>query len=231
MNVKKELLIPIGLSFIVGLVIGGAIIFFTFGKKANANISLYPQKANEVGNDWLVKIDGYAISKSEFEEGYKFFLSQIPEQQRVNLPNESVLKYQVLENFITQYVLTVKALNSGIYNSPDSKLAIKLALRDAIYKLYLKSAIKDESIFKPTKAEIEDYYMRNRAQFEKMGLKAEQIKMYAEQDLYNRKLQEWIATFVNSKRQEFKIEKNDALMEKLGIPTAPPTLNLQGIQK
>jgi putative nucleotidyltransferase with HDIG domain len=57
------------------------------------------------------------------------------------------------------------------------------------------------------------------------GLKAEQIKAYAEQDLYNRKLQEWIAAFVTSKRQEFKIEKNEALMEKLGIPTVPPTVN------
>ncbi len=131
----------------------------------------------------------------------------------------------MLENFISQYVLTVKALNSGIYNTPDSKLAVRLALRDTIYKLYLKSMIKDESIFKPTKAEIEEYYMKNRQQFEKMGLKAEQIKAYAEQDLYNRKLQEWIAAFVTSKRQEFKIEKNEALMEKLGIPTVPPTVN------
>ncbi len=93
MNEKNNLIIAIGLSFVVGLVIGGAIIFFAFGKKANANISLYPTKASEVGNDWLVKIDGYAISKNEFEEGYKFFLSQIPEQQRINLPNESILKY------------------------------------------------------------------------------------------------------------------------------------------
>ncbi len=230
MSEKNNLVIAIGLSFVVGLVIGGAIIFFTFGKKANANISLYPAKASEVGNDWLVKIDGYAISKNEFEEGYRFFLSQIPEQQRINLPNESILKYQVLENFISQYVLTVKALDSGIYNTPDSKLAVRLALRDTIYKLYLKSMIKDESIFKPTKAEIEEYYMKNRQQFEKMGLKAEQIKAYAEQDLYNRKLQEWIAAFVTSKRQEFKIEKNEALMEKLGIPTVPPTVNLQKAQ-
>ncbi len=73
--------------------------------------------------------------------------------------------------------------------------------------------------------------MRNKEQFEKMGLKAEQIKRYAEQDLYNRKLQEWLAAFVNTKRQEFKIEKNEDLMKKLGIPTVPPALNLQGIQQ
>ncbi len=58
-------------------------------------------------------------------------------------------------------------------------------------------------------------------------MKADQIKRYAEQDIYNRKVQEWIAQFVASKKEEFKLEKNKEALEKLGISSTLPQLNLQ----
>ncbi len=230
MNEKIKLPLVAGISFLIGLVIGGAIIFFTYGKKASANISLYPPKSSQVGSEWLVKIDGYAISKKDFDEAYKYLISQIPEQQRINLPNESLIKYQVLETLISQYVLVVKALNSGIYNSEENKMLINYAVRESIYKVYLNSAIKDPAVFKPTKAQIEEFYVQNKDQFEKLGWKADQIKMYAEQQIYNKNLQEWMAKFVTSTKEEFKIEKNSNLMEKLGIPSTPPAVNPQGLE-
>ncbi|MGC8765248.1 MAG: hypothetical protein ACP5QT_05115, partial [Brevinematia bacterium] len=177
-------------SFVCGLAIGvgAAFLITSISKKGvvagEGSISLYPPKADSVKDDWLVKIDGYAIRKSEFEQGYKLFLSQVPESQRLNLPNESVLKYQFLENLQAQYILTIKALQDGIHKTDEGKFYINSAVRQAIYQLYLKNNLpKDENVFKPTKVELEEYYNRNRAQFEKLGMKADQIKRYAEQDI------------------------------------------------
>lgn len=208
------------LAFAIGLLAGGGIVYFlTSGKKGGNTVSLYPPKAKEIaGKDWLVKIDDYVITKEEFETGYQILLSEIPESQRLNLPDENILKAQYLDTLQSEYVLTITALKEGLHKTPEANVLINSAIRGAIYRLYLKkNSPKDVSVFKPTKVEIEEYYMRNKSQFEKLGWKADQIKRYAEQDIAQKKIQEWVARFVLSKKEEFKIEKNKKLLEKLGI--------------
>jgi len=235
MSAKNNLLwLWLGISFVVGLVVGGGGIYFVTGGMAakTGYVSVYPPKASSVGNDWLVKLDGYAIRKSEFETGYKFYLSQIPEAQRVNI-NEAALKYQFLESLQAQYILTLKAIESGVLNTEEANFYVSYSLRDSIYKFYLNNSLpKDKNVFLPTKVQIEEYYRMYRPQFEKMGMKAEQIKKYAEQDIYNLNLQKWVMQFINSKKEEFKIEKNKENLDKIGISDTMPQLNLQNpIQK
>jgi hypothetical protein len=230
MSEKNSLLWAwIVVAFATGLVLGGGGVYLAKGGVSKKDcISLYPPKAKEVGGDWLVKIDDYAIPKSEFEAGFKLLFSQIPESQRLNLPNEKTLKAQYLDSLQSEYVLTIKALKEGIQNSDEAKALINSSLRGAIYRLYLKkNSPQDESVFKPSKVEIEEYYAKNKAQFEKLGWKADQIRRYAEQDLAQRKMQEWIARFVMAKKEEFKIEKNKQLLEKIGVGDSLGIENIQ----
>lgn len=216
-------------AFVVGLLAGGGILLLTQGggPVGKGVISLYPTKASAAGNDWLVKIDDYAITKAEFEEGYKYFLAQVPEAQRASLPDESVIKRQYFENLIAQYVIDIKALNDGIHKSPEGELLLKTALRQAIYQIYLqKNLPQDKSGFMPSKVEIDQYYMQNKAQFDKLGMKADQIKQYAIQEISQRKMQEWVATFIATKKESFKVQRNESLIQKDGLNgmTTTPSL-------
>ncbi len=205
------------IGFIVGVLIGGGVtLALRGGSVSGDSISLYPPKSSLVGGDWLIKIDDYAVTKSEFEEGYKYFLNQIPEQQRANLPPDT--KRLFFENLLSQYIINLKALKEGLPKTREGQLLLRTAIRQAIYQIYLtKNIPQDKNIFMPSQIEINDYYMRNKAQFDKLGLKSDQIKQYAIQELSQQKMQLWVQGFVAQAKESFKVERNNAQLKQLGI--------------
>lgn len=214
----------ISLALVVGIIIGGGATYLlksgsgSSGKAGSVNV--YPSKAN--GSEWLVKIDDYVITKPEFEDGLRYFMAQIPEQQRANLPNEAYIKKQYLDSLIGQYVIVLKAANDGSLNTKESQFIMSAAVRQAIYNFYLQKFIpQDKSAFIPSQAEINQYYNQNKAQFDRMGASADQIKQYAINDLGQRKLQLWVSDFIEQAKESYKIQRNTDVLQKEGITASP----------
>ncbi len=222
------------ISLFIGIILGGGIMMLLKGGGfGGRGVDPYPPRASAVGGDWLAKIDDYAISKADFEEGYKFFMNQIPAQQRMQLPDESVIKKQYFDTLVGQYIVTIKALNEGLAGSREGQLLLKTALRQAIYQIYLNKNIpQDPSVFAPSKAEIDQYNRQYSSQFDKLGLNAEQRRQYATQEISQRKMQAWAAEFINQIRENYKVQRNPDMMNKIGISQTPqgggllsPTVN------
>jgi len=236
-TVNSNIWLYVVLGFIAGILIGGGItLALRGGSTPGDTISLYPPKSSAVGNDWLIKIDDYAVTKSEFEEGYKYFMSQIPEQQRASLPPDT--KRLFFENLLSQYIINLKALKEGLPKTREGQLLLRTAIRQAIYQIYLtKNIPQDKSIFMPSQIEINDYYMRNKAQFDKLGMKSDQIKQYAIQELSQQKMQMWVQGFVAQAKESFKVERNNDQLEQVGIsvqqnaPVVLPPATNEGGQK
>lgn len=207
-------------TLMIGIVLGGLVVLLLKGNGGfvAGGINPYPPKASEVGGDWLAKIDDYAISKNDFDEGYKYFISQIPEAQRSKLPDESVIKKQYFDNLVGQYVITIKALNEGIANSKDGQMLLKTALRQAVYQIYLnKNMPQDPAVFMPSKMEIDQFNQQYMGQFDKLGYSAEQRRQAAIQQLSQTKMQQWAAEFVTQTKENYKVQRNNDLLNKEGF--------------
>lgn len=207
-------------TLMVGIILGGLIVLLLKGNGGfiAGGINPYPPKASEVGGDWLAKIDDYAISKADFAEGYKYFISQIPEAQRSKLPDESVIKKQYFDNLVGQYVITIKALNEGIASTKEGQMLLKTALRQAVYQIYLnKNMPQDPAVFMPSKIEIDQFNQQYMSQFDKLGYSAEQRRQAAIQQLSQTKMQQWAAEFVNQTKENYKVQRNVEQMNKEGF--------------
>lgn len=205
------------ITLMIGIIIGGAIIFLVKGGSgfSAGGINPYPQKSSEVGGDWLVKIDDYAISKAEFDNGLQMYMSQLPAEYR---GREGLFKKEYFDSLIGQYVITIKALNEGFLNDKENMILMKTALRSVIQNYYIqKNAPKDPSAFMPSKMEIDQFNMQYSAQFDKMGYSAEQRKQAAVQELQKRNFQKWAIDFMNQTKENYKIQRNNDELTKLGI--------------
>jgi RPA family protein len=220
---KTIMIIIIIAAFIVGAGAGFATGFFVKPNQISQSgmVSLYPSSASEVGNEWLVKIDDYAISKKEFEEGFEYFMSQLKQmaaQQGMPEPSEEQYKTMYLDNLISQYVLVIQALKEETFADKENELLLKLAIRDAIYKVYLNKYLpEDEAVFQPSRVELNQAFNQYRDQFAQMGWSSEQIRQYLTQQLAQQKMQIWMQNLVNQTKERYKIERNRELLEKKGI--------------
>ncbi len=230
MDDKKNLMwsFVIG-ALIIGILVGGGVSYLllkTVKSGGTDSVSFLPEKLNSGLSDWLVKIDDYMITKSEFQADYQYFISQIPDSQKASLPSENALKKQFLDNMIGQYVIVIKALNDGTVQSKEGQLLLKTALRQAVYQIYLQKYIpQDKSSFLPSKIELDQIYKKYEDQFKKSGMNEQQRKNYMDQvitpQLSQQKLQSWVADFVNVAKESYKIKRNEDLILKEGITAAP----------
>ncbi len=199
-------------------------------------IGMYPPKS---GPDWLAKIDDYLITGMDFDEGYKYLLSQVPEEKRTNLPPDTKKKY--FNSLISQYLINIKALNdgllkipgnytrikkyimsvkakSGLKNTPANQPVLRNYIRQAIAQIYIQSRLPaDKNFFKPSKGEIDDFYLKNKTELDNSGLKSGQMKQVITQEIERQKQQEWLQKYLDQIKENFKIQINEAALLQEGI--------------
>ena len=222
----------IGLGLGIALGVGAMLTIQAVTKGANAvnlagvsgpaegNINLYPSLATDVGENWLIKIDEkYAISLPEFEETFKMVVKQLQEQQKQTISEKDMVavKQNALETMINIYVVTVNALKVGMIQSNETRLLLNFAFRQSLMQYYLQTLIKDPNSLTPTKEEIEQFYEQNKANLQTMGLSAVQMKQLIQAQLSQRKTQMWMQSAISRIRERYKIERNEALLKKIGI--------------
>ena len=231
------------ISLIVGAGIGGGVVLLLkSGSKVSIAagsglgvIDLFPAKASEVGDNWVVKIDDYAVTKSEYEDGvkeafklYKAQYDQLPAEQKaqIPMPEENAFKKQYMDLLLNQYIVTLKAFSDGVFSSKSSQILLKSSIRQALIQLYMQQKVTDQSIFIPSKVEIDQYYKQNKAQFDSTGASATQIKEYINQTLSRQKLQEWQAQFLAQSKEGVKVIRNPSLSQGQGSTMQSPTSGL-----
>lgn len=187
------------------------------------SMSVYPIRASHAGNNWLAKIGDYTLSQEEFDDSFRLYMSQIPESSRATLPPEATLKMEYLNQMIREYAILIKALNSGIQNNKGTSLQFQSTMRTAICEFYLNQNIpQDPGFFMPTRAEKEEAYQQYKAELTRRGYNAEQISQILDQQLVQKKKQQWIARFVQEAKEDIKVQINEENIHALIMVTQQP---------
>lgn len=217
---KTILMILIVAAFLVGAG-GGFLGGYFLPKKGGSSgvINLYPSKASKVGAEWLVKIDDYAISALDFEEGFDIWYQQMAQamaQQGQAMPDASMYKGLYLDELISQYVVVIQALEENIFNDSTNKLILNTSVRTLIYQVYLNKQMSSGLDFKPNDREINAAYLQHKDKFPP-GTPTKQIRIYLEQQLSRQKQEIWMKTIVSQTKEQHIVKRNDELLNKLGI--------------
>lgn len=213
------------IGFIVGVLggIGGMLLVMPKTDPIVTMFSPLPQVKKTT--NWVAQVGEYVITTEDLDKGLELFLSQVSADQRSKVLNNPQLKAQLLEEFINQYVVLLTAIKDKSFDTPENRYLIQASVRQAVYQLYLRNRLpSDTSMFLPSEAEINAFYEQNRAQLSRMNIPAAQMKQFIQQELGNRKLQEWAARYVQQLREGYPIKRNTAIM---GTPTPLSPLPLQ----
>jgi hypothetical protein len=218
-------------ALVVGGLIGAGIVLLAGGSSkirsasGQGVVNLFPEKSTAVGNEWVVKIDDYAVSKKDFEEAakeafkaYRQQYDQLPAEQKaqIPMPDDSNFKKLYLEEIIKQNIVTLKAFTDNDFKAKVTPAMLSMMMRQALVQLYVQSKMPDQTAFIPSKVEIDQYYKQNKEQFDKTGASATQIKDYITQQLARQKLQVWQNEFLQQAKEGFKITRNPEI-----VGTAP----------
>ncbi len=179
-------------------------------------INTYYISTND-SKDWIVKIESNVIGKEEFDNGFQYLLSQVPENQKATV-DEKTMKKQYLNGVLMQNIVLMQAMEDDLFSSDDANIVLKSALRQTIYQIYLNKALpKDKQRFTPTDDEINKYYEQNKERLLQMGLNADQIKQYASQELSQQKIQVWVQEYLEKLKENYRIKRNQDAMKKEGL--------------
>ncbi|URA10496.1 SurA N-terminal domain-containing protein [Thermospira aquatica] len=204
--------IPLWLGVLIGFIVGlggGLIPFFVSIQKKDLALTMFYPLPSVKSTNWVAKVGQYVITQEDLDRGIQLFLEQVPANQRAQLMNSPELKAQLLEEFINQYVVLLEALKDKSFDTPETRFLIQASVRQAVYQLYLRKHLpSDTSVFLPTDAEINAFYEQNKAQLSKMNIPASQMKQFIQQEIGNRKLQEWAARYVMQLREAYQIQRS-----------------------
>ena len=211
-------LIYIIIAVVVGIIVGAgftSLINQGFSPKGGS-ISMFPPVYH--GQDWLVKVDNYVITKKDFENYYKLNIAQIPASQLASV-SEGVLKKTLLDNLLGEYIINLKAINDGTID----KASATEALRQAIFSIYMnKYSPQDKSIFVPSSDEINEFYQQHKAQIDPR-MTADEITSYLKQFLSQQNYQKWANDFINASKSSYRIVSNSDLLREEGVSETSQT--------
>jgi len=214
-------LIGFGAGIVLGVVV--MIVVQPLEDKSVGSFStlVNPLPSKKQPTNWLAQVGPYWISATDVDKGLELFLAQLSPQQRAQLQNNPDIKSQLLEEFINQYVVLLEAMKDKNFQTPENQYLIQASVRQAVYQLYIRNHLpKDTMVFLPTEAEINAFYEQNKAQLSKLNLPAAQLKLYIQQEIGNRKLQQWAESYVRQLRESYPIKRNQALLGQ-SAPLAP----------
>ncbi|MGL4367808.1 MAG: hypothetical protein ACRCTQ_05980 [Brevinemataceae bacterium] len=173
-------------------------------------------KPAEEYQDWFIDINGLKFPSSGVEAGLKALDD--------NLKKGSVStaeRIQIRERYIQTYIdqSTILALTyEDILKNPELDLLMQEFLRQVAAQLWLEEELKkDPKSSVPTQDEIDAYYVQNSDRLIRLGLSAAQIRSYTEQELRQKKLQEWTSAKLRSIRELTEVNINPVIRKKLGM--------------
>ncbi|HON77206.1 MAG TPA: hypothetical protein PK544_01830 [Spirochaetota bacterium] len=208
--------------------------------------SALTMSCNKFGSgDWLVKIDGDSISKSEFNEIYYAHHKQFFQQMfgMLNVTNEDVDKFAAdpatirriptlnkqifLQEIVNQKLIYEKADNEGFLGKSELQTLVNISRETAVVQYYVRTKFdKDIAV---SDQEVEAFYNENRARFKAQPVEAAEksIRQYLSANKLRRKM----AKFVSELRESAQIERSDKADDFLSQgpgQSTEPTEEIQG---
>jgi len=179
--------------------------------------------------EWIVKIDGEALTVQELDQLYYAHHKQILQQFKFDISNEDVDKFAAdfttmkrlptlnkeifLNEVINQRLMYQKAVDAGALKSPEVEAMIKVAHDTAVVQYYIREKFKNEIAV--SDQEVEAFYNENRANFKMEPI--DQAEKKIRQYLSSQKLLKKMKKMVDDLKDIARIEKNPEY-EKLLAP-------------
>lgn len=178
---------------------------------------------NKFGSgDWLVKIDGNSISKSDFNDIYYAHHKQFFQQMfgMLNVSNADIDKFAAdpatmrriptlnkqifLQEIINQKLIYEKADDEGYLGKSELQTLINISRETAVVQYYVREKFdKDIAV---SDQEVEAFYNENRARFKAQPVEAAEksIRQYLSANKLRRKM----AKFVSELREASQIDRS-----------------------
>jgi len=170
--------------------------------------------------EWIMKIDGSALSISELDELYYAHHKQILQQLKFDVTNEDIDKFAAdimtvkrlptlnkeifLNEVINQRLIYDKAVEAGVLKNAEVKAMMKIAQDTAVVQYYIREKFKNDLAV--TDQEVEAFYNENRANFKMEPI--DQAEKKIRQYLGSQKLLKKMKKFVDDLKDVARIEKN-----------------------
>ncbi len=188
--------------------------------------------------EWIVKIDGEALTLQDLDQLYYAHHKQILQQLKFDISNEDVDKFAsdlstvkrlptlnkeiFLNEVINQRLMYQKAVEAGTLKSPEVKAMIKVAHDTAVVQHFIREKFKNEIAV--SDQEVEAFYNENRANFKMEPI--DQAEKKIRQFLSSQKLLKKMKKMVDDLKDIARIEKNPEYEKLLapkngeGVPTS-----------
>lgn len=164
---------------------------------------------------WAAKIiyEGRTIeiSDSEFEAEFEYVLEAngVPKSKWSEMKNKPMYKSGVIDQMISEVLITMKGDREGFFNTSDAKQFIDIQLRKLKAQYYLSEKYL-KKLPDPSEAEIKSIYEKNKARFQEAGktsLDAE-VKAYIIYQIKSGKAELQLKKVVQSLKEAAIIKKN-----------------------
>jgi hypothetical protein len=159
----KIIILAMAIGFLAGFLIS---VFFhsPYGNILSNELSKYKE------GTWLAKIDGERIGDAYLEKRYSLFKEYISNDPL--LGEDPLLKDRLLRKLVDNYCILKTAQKSGIFNGRKAADYLWLFIEESMVNYYLDflSGLKTDKKIKLTEKEIDDFYMKNKALFDKKDI-------------------------------------------------------------
>ena len=177
--------------------------------------------------DWIVKIDGEAVSVQELDQLYYAHHKQVLQQMKFDVTNADVDRFAsdpstvqrlptlnkeiFLSEIINQRLIYNKAVEAGVLKNPDLKAMMKIAEDTAVVQYYIREKFKNE--ISVSDQEVESFYNENRANFKLEPI--DQAEKKIRQFLSTQRLMKQMKKFVDDLKDIARIEKSPTIEKQL----------------
>jgi hypothetical protein len=168
--------------------------------------------------NWAFSVEDNAVPMDELRAAFTRGLEQFSQSSQGQPVDTNTLKHEIFNNTLLSTVIARKAMEDGLFNDPDARISLRLALRQALVQIYLARMLpKDTNRFAPTKEEVSDFYNHNREKFDQTGASADQIRSYIVNQLSGQKMQLWMSQQMDKAKEQYRVRRNDALLTNEGF--------------
>lgn len=218
-------------ALIVGLGGGYALSFLIGPADSSGNITFELENEESVGDDWVLTVDDFAFRMSDFNNIFDLTADSLSNTYVMygEEPTTLALKGAVIQELAMYYMLTVDAIEEGIFDDAAYESYLKYIIMQGVGQIYASLYMEDmypedATYFDPTEDEINEVFAEYRTEFMNSGMTSAEIEEYITYTLQQEAYETWQSaasdTMLQQLQMKYSIEMNeDELLADAVTPT------------